>query len=119
MTSHGDLPVPEHGLLLTHFLTVRDVRVSRRFYADIFGGEVVMEENPAIVKIANSWIIMNPGGRPHPRQVHGKQDHFSASHCVQIVSRSGRVYIASARSPSAATCMSVAVRPVTRHRDIR
>jgi catechol 2,3-dioxygenase-like lactoylglutathione lyase family enzyme len=26
----------------------------------------VLEENPAIVKIANSWIIMNPGGGPTP-----------------------------------------------------
>lgn len=25
-----------------------------------------MGENPAIVKIANSWIIMNPGGGPTP-----------------------------------------------------
>jgi catechol 2,3-dioxygenase-like lactoylglutathione lyase family enzyme len=66
MTSHGDLPTPEHGLLLSYFLTVRDVAVSRRFYADVFGGEVVMEENPAIVKVANSWIIMNPGGGPTP-----------------------------------------------------
>ncbi|MFD5723324.1 VOC family protein [Streptomyces sp. NPDC127036] len=64
MTTHGDLPAPAHGLLLTHFLTVSDVAVSRQFYADIFGGEVVMEENPAIVKVANSWIIMNPGGGP-------------------------------------------------------
>ncbi|MFG2304003.1 VOC family protein [Actinacidiphila glaucinigra] len=64
--SPADLPVPEHGLLLTHFLTVRDVAVSRRFYADVFGGEVVMEENPAIVKVANSWLIMNPGGGPTP-----------------------------------------------------
>jgi catechol 2,3-dioxygenase-like lactoylglutathione lyase family enzyme len=66
MELHGDLPAPTHGLLITHFLTVRDVAVSRRFYADVFGGEVVMEENPAIVKIANSWIIMNPGGGPTP-----------------------------------------------------
>jgi catechol 2,3-dioxygenase-like lactoylglutathione lyase family enzyme len=66
MTTHGDLPAPEQGLLLTHFLTVRDVATSRRFYADIFGGEVVLEENPAIVKVANSWIIMNPGGGPTP-----------------------------------------------------
>jgi catechol 2,3-dioxygenase-like lactoylglutathione lyase family enzyme len=66
VTSPGDLPVPDHGLLLTHFLTVRDVAVSRRFYADVFRGEVVMEENPAIVKVANSWIIMNPGGGPTP-----------------------------------------------------
>lgn len=64
MTLHDDLPAPTHGLLVTHFLTVRDVVVSQRFYADVFGGEVVMEENPAIVKVANSWIIMNPGGGP-------------------------------------------------------
>src|SRR5688500_19039856 len=64
MTPPGKLPAPQHGLLLTHFLTVRDVAVSRRFYADVFGGEVVMAENPAMVKVANSWIIMNPGGGP-------------------------------------------------------
>jgi catechol 2,3-dioxygenase-like lactoylglutathione lyase family enzyme len=52
--------------VLTHFLTVRDVARSRDFYADIFGGRVVLEENPAIVKVANSWIILNPGGGPTP-----------------------------------------------------
>lgn len=51
---------------VSYFLTVRDVARSRRFYADILGGEVVLEENPAIVKVANSWIIMNPGGGPTP-----------------------------------------------------
>ncbi|MET8901610.1 VOC family protein [Streptomyces sp. NPDC004538] len=61
-----DLPAPAEGLVLTHFLTVRDVAVSRRFYADVLGGEIVLEENPAIVKVANSWIIMNPGGGPTP-----------------------------------------------------
>ncbi|MET9146238.1 VOC family protein [Streptomyces sp. NPDC004042] len=66
MTTDGKLPAPEAGLILTHFLTVRDVAVSRRFYAEILGGEVVLEENPAIVKVANSWIIMNPGGGPTP-----------------------------------------------------
>ncbi|MBF6319019.1 VOC family protein [Nocardia cyriacigeorgica] len=66
MPSTDDWPVPTSGLLVTHFLTVRDVAVSRQFYADIFGGEVVLEENPAIIKVANSWIIMNPGGGPTP-----------------------------------------------------
>lgn len=61
-----DLPTPNEGFVLTHFLTVRDVARSRAFYADIFGGEVVLEENPCIVKVANSWIIMNPGGGPTP-----------------------------------------------------
>jgi predicted enzyme related to lactoylglutathione lyase len=66
MTDTNDLPFPEQGLALTHFLTVRDVARSRDFYADIFGGRVVLEENPAIVKVANSWIVMNPGGGPTP-----------------------------------------------------
>ena len=66
MTDTNDLPFPEQGLVLTHFLTVRDVARSRDFYADIFGGRVVLEENPAIVKVTNSWIIMNPGGGPTP-----------------------------------------------------
>ena len=66
MTNRDNLPAPEQGLILTHFLTVRDVARSRDFYAKILGGEVVLEENPAIVKVANSWIIMNPGGGPTP-----------------------------------------------------
>ncbi|MFD7119004.1 VOC family protein [Streptomyces sp. NPDC059922] len=66
MAKREDLPAPVQGLVLTHFLTVRDVHVSGRFYADILGGEVVLAENPCIVKIANGWIIMNPGGGPTP-----------------------------------------------------
>ncbi len=66
VTNRNDLPAPEQGLLVTHFLTVRDVARSRDFYAEIFGGRVVLAENPAIVKVANSWIIMNPGGGPTP-----------------------------------------------------
>jgi hypothetical protein len=27
---------------------------------------VVLEENPCMVKLANSWVIMNPGGGPTP-----------------------------------------------------
>jgi len=59
-------PAPDHGLIVTHFLTVRDVAVSRQFYADVFDGEVVLAENPATVRVANTWIIMNPGGGPTP-----------------------------------------------------
>ncbi|WP_157008721.1 VOC family protein [Agromyces laixinhei] len=66
MTTYDNLPAPVEGIVLTHFITVRDVATSRAFYADVFGGEVVLEENPAIVKIAGSWIIMNPGGGPTP-----------------------------------------------------
>lgn len=61
-----DLPAPVTGVLLTHFLTVRDVPRSRAFYADVLGGSVVLEENPCVIKLANGWIIMNPGGGPTP-----------------------------------------------------
>jgi catechol 2,3-dioxygenase-like lactoylglutathione lyase family enzyme len=60
------IPAPPEGILVTHFLIVRSVARSRAFYSDVLGGQVVLEENPCIVKLANSWIIMNPGGRPTP-----------------------------------------------------
>jgi catechol 2,3-dioxygenase-like lactoylglutathione lyase family enzyme len=61
-----NLPTPTEGFLVTLFITVRKVAVSRDFYSRILGGTVVLEENPCIVKLANSWIIMNPGGGPTP-----------------------------------------------------
>jgi hypothetical protein len=32
----------------------------------VLGGQVVLEENPCMVKLSNSWVIMNPGGGPTP-----------------------------------------------------
>ncbi len=61
-----NLPMPDEGILVTHFLTVRSVAASREFYSDVLGGQVVLEENPCMVKLANSWMIMNPGGGPTP-----------------------------------------------------
>jgi catechol 2,3-dioxygenase-like lactoylglutathione lyase family enzyme len=66
MPGQGGFPAPTEGLVLTHFLTVRDVAASRDFYVNVLGGEVILEENPATLKVANSWIIMNPGGGPTP-----------------------------------------------------
>lgn len=40
--------------------------MSRRFYSEVLGGRVVLEANPCTVKLANSWLIMNPGGGPTP-----------------------------------------------------
>jgi len=59
-----DLAAPSEGFVLTHFLTVSDVGRSRRFYAEVLGGTVTRDEDPGMVKLANSWIIMNPGGGP-------------------------------------------------------
>jgi catechol 2,3-dioxygenase-like lactoylglutathione lyase family enzyme len=60
------LPTPTEGLLMTQFITVRSVARSRAFYSEVLGGQIVLEENPCIVKLANSWVIMNPGGGPTP-----------------------------------------------------
>jgi catechol 2,3-dioxygenase-like lactoylglutathione lyase family enzyme len=61
-----NMPAPAEGMLVTHFITVRNVARSRGFYSEVLGGQVVIEENPCIVRLANSWIIMNPGGGPTP-----------------------------------------------------
>ena len=66
MAGRADYPLPEQGLVLTHFVVVRDVARSREFYAGVLGGEVVREADPGIVKVANGWIILNPGGGPTP-----------------------------------------------------
>ena len=60
------LPTPGEGFLVTHFITVRSVPRARAFYSDVLGGQVVLEENPCMVKLSNSWLIMNPGGGPTP-----------------------------------------------------
>ena len=57
-------PAPEHGIALTHFIVSEDVERSRRFYANVLGGEVVREGEPSIVALANGWIIINVGGGP-------------------------------------------------------
>src|SRR5262244_4049678 len=63
---YGNLPTPTEGFLVTLFITVRNVARSRAFYSEVLGGQVVLEENPCMVKLANSWVIMNPGGGPTP-----------------------------------------------------
>jgi catechol 2,3-dioxygenase-like lactoylglutathione lyase family enzyme len=62
----ANLPTPTDGFLVTLFITVRKVARSRAFYSEVLGGTVVLQENPCMVKLANSWIIMNPGGGPTP-----------------------------------------------------
>ena len=59
-----DFPEPAEGFVVTHFLVVSDQDRSRDFYRDVFGATVVMERDPVIMKIANSWLILNVGGGP-------------------------------------------------------
>ena len=64
-TKKGDYQLPpKEGFILTHFLTVADVKCSAEFYLRILGGKIVREGEPTIIEIANSWIILNVGGGP-------------------------------------------------------
>jgi lactoylglutathione lyase len=60
----SDFPAPASGFVVTHFLVVADQDRSREFYQSVFGATVVVERDPVILKIANSWLILNVGGGP-------------------------------------------------------
>jgi catechol 2,3-dioxygenase-like lactoylglutathione lyase family enzyme len=65
-TVMAERPHPVTGLLLTHFIVSGDVERSREFYRGVLGGETVASGPPAIVALANSWIVINNGGGPTP-----------------------------------------------------
>jgi catechol 2,3-dioxygenase-like lactoylglutathione lyase family enzyme len=60
----AELPLPDQGIVLTHFVVSDDVERSRRFYTDVLGGETVREGEPSMVALANGWVIINAGGGP-------------------------------------------------------
>jgi hypothetical protein len=59
-----DIPAPKDGFLITHFLVVSDQDRSREFYRSLFDGQVLLERDPVIMKVANAWLILNVGGGP-------------------------------------------------------
>ena len=59
-----DFPAPVEGIVITHFIVSADVATSVDFYTRILGGKPVMAGEPSIVKLANTWIIINAGGGP-------------------------------------------------------
>ena len=59
-----DFPAPKEGFVITHFITVADIKRSVDFYSSVFGGTVLMDSGPGIIKLANTWIIVNTGGGP-------------------------------------------------------
>lgn len=59
-----EFPAPAEGIVLTHFVVSADVGASADFYTRVLGGTTVMDGPPSIVKLANSWIIINEGGGP-------------------------------------------------------
>ncbi len=39
----AEFPAPRQGFVLTHFIVTSDLGRSRRFYAGVLGGEVLLE----------------------------------------------------------------------------
>ena len=64
------LPAPEEGFIVTHSLIVKDIPTSVDFYVRVLGGEIVFVgevdsvQRPTMVKLANTWLIINIGGGP-------------------------------------------------------
>jgi len=59
-----DFPAPKQGFVITHFLVVADQDRSREFYRSLLGAQVLLERDPVIMKVANTWLILNVGGGP-------------------------------------------------------
>ncbi len=60
--NRDDFPAPAEGFVLTHFLVVADQDRSRDWYTKVLGAQTLNERDPVILKVANSWIILNVGG---------------------------------------------------------
>jgi len=60
----AELPQPDEGMVLAHFIVSDDVERSRRFYTEVLGGRTVFSGGVTYVAIANSFIIINVGGGP-------------------------------------------------------
>jgi lactoylglutathione lyase len=59
-----DAPRPQQGFVVTQFLVVSDQDRSRAYYQTVFGATVVRERDPVIMKLVNTWLILNVGGGP-------------------------------------------------------
>jgi len=58
---------PQDGFTVAHFLTVADTERSLRFYETVFGGRILSGGGaPGYIQIANTWLLVNPGGGPTP-----------------------------------------------------
>jgi putative intracellular protease/amidase/catechol 2,3-dioxygenase-like lactoylglutathione lyase family enzyme len=58
---------PREGISVAHFLTVKDIERSARYYETVFGARVLSLGDgnaPGYLQLANIWMIMNVGGGP-------------------------------------------------------
>jgi lactoylglutathione lyase len=57
-------PTPTEGVIVTHLLIVTDQDRSVEFYSRVLGGQVIRERDPAVVRLSNSWIVIDSRGGP-------------------------------------------------------
>jgi lactoylglutathione lyase len=57
-------PAPAEGFVVTHLLIVADQDRSREFYRRVMGAEVIRARDPVVLRLSNSWLILNAGGGP-------------------------------------------------------
>ena len=62
--NRDDFPAPKEGFVITHVLVVSDQDRSREFYRSLFGAQVLLERDPVIMKVANTWLTFVTGGGP-------------------------------------------------------
>ena len=60
----GDFPAPKEGFVISHVLVVADQDRSREFYRSLLDGQVLLERDPVIIKVANTWLTLVTGGGP-------------------------------------------------------
>jgi lactoylglutathione lyase len=59
-----DFPAPREGFVITHVLVVADQDRSREFYRSLLGGQVLVDRDPVIMKVARTWLTLTTGGGP-------------------------------------------------------
>ena len=62
--NRDDFPAPNEGFVITNVLVVADQDRSREFYQSLLGGQVLLERDPVIMKVANTWLTLAAGGGP-------------------------------------------------------
>jgi lactoylglutathione lyase len=62
--NRDDFPAPKEGFVITHVLVVADPDRSLEFYRSLLGGQVLLEGDPVIMKVANTWLTLTTPGGP-------------------------------------------------------
>ena len=59
-----DFPAPTDGFVITQVLAVADPDRSREFSRSLPGGQVLLERDPVIMKVASTWLTLVTGAGP-------------------------------------------------------